>query len=126
MEASDLPLRPWAIALYLVVSRPKGVSSVQLAKDLGVTQKTAWFLAHRIREGSDISLEAFDGPVEIDEPTSAARRKTSTGASVASTLGIGRKRCRCSESCTGLPIAWQPCPWSLRPRKRPTASSPGS
>ncbi len=67
MEASNLPLRLWAIALYLVVSRPKGVSSVQLAKDLGVTQKTAWFLAHRIREGFDISLEAFDGPVEIDE-----------------------------------------------------------
>ena len=37
MEASNLPLRLWAIALYLVVSRPKGISSVQLAKDLGVT-----------------------------------------------------------------------------------------
>ncbi len=43
------------------------MSSVQLAKGLGVTQKTMWFLAHRIREGFDIKLEAFDGPVEIDE-----------------------------------------------------------
>ena len=75
MEASNLPLRLWAIAVYLVMSRPKGVSSVQLAKDLGVTQKTAWFLAHRIREGFDISLEAFEGPVEVDEAYVGGKEK---------------------------------------------------
>lgn len=51
------------------------MSSVQLAKDLGVTRKTAWFVAHHIREGFDISLEAFDGPVEIDEAYIGGKEK---------------------------------------------------
>lgn len=60
MEACNLPPR----LFYLVVSRSKGVSSVQLATDPDLTQKTAWFLNHRMREGFEISLEAFEGPVD--------------------------------------------------------------
>ena len=67
MEASNLPLDTWAIAIYLVVTRPKSTSAKMLIEDLGVTHKTAWFLVHRIREAwvdDDITLH---GIVEIDE-----------------------------------------------------------
>ena len=50
MSHSPLPLRKWAFAIYLCVTSLKGVSSMKLHRDLKVSQKTAWFLAHRIRE----------------------------------------------------------------------------
>lgn len=50
-EASNIPLTTWFPAVYIAVSHKKGISSVQLAKDLGITQKSAWFVLHRIREG---------------------------------------------------------------------------
>lgn len=67
-EASNIPLTTWFPAMYLIASHKKGISSVQLAKDLGVTQKTAWFMLHRIR----VALKAknsplFSGVVEADE-----------------------------------------------------------
>lgn len=46
---SKIPLRRWFIAIYLLTTCRKGISSVQLAKQVGVTQKTAWFMDHRIR-----------------------------------------------------------------------------
>jgi transposase-like protein len=49
-EASNIPLTTWFPAMYIIASHKKGISSVQLAKDLGVSQKTAWFMLHRIRE----------------------------------------------------------------------------
>src|SRR5450759_838062 len=48
-EDSALPLQKWFIAIYLLMAHKKGISSVQLGKDIGVTQKTAWFMLHRIR-----------------------------------------------------------------------------
>lgn len=66
MERSHLSLQKWAIAIYLHVSSLKGVSSMKLHRDLGITQKTAWFLSHRIREAFDES-GLFLGPVEVDE-----------------------------------------------------------
>ena len=50
MEQSKLPLKKWAIALYLHVTSLKGVSSMKLHRDIGVTQKTAWFMLQRIRK----------------------------------------------------------------------------
>jgi transposase-like protein len=50
-EATNIPLSKWFPAVYIATAHKKGISSVQLAKDLGVTQKTAWFMLHRIREG---------------------------------------------------------------------------
>ena len=68
MVGSPIPLRLWAIALYLEVTRPKGVSGAQLAKDIGVIQKTAWFLLHRIREAwVEDQAAPMPGPVEADE-----------------------------------------------------------
>lgn len=66
-QNSKLPLRKWLIAMYLLTSHKKGISSYQLAKDIGVTQKTAWFMLHRIREMLSIKSPSMQGIVEIDE-----------------------------------------------------------
>lgn len=50
MEASNIPLTKWLMAIYLCTAHKKGISSYQLAKDIGVAQKSAWFMLHRIRE----------------------------------------------------------------------------
>ena len=50
MEESRLPLQKWLLAMYIMTTARKGISSVQFAKEIGVTQKTGWFMEHRIRE----------------------------------------------------------------------------
>ena len=67
MHDSRLPLSKWALAFYLFSTHLKGVSSMKLHRDLGITQKSAWYLSHRIRETWDDSAERFAGPVEVDE-----------------------------------------------------------
>ena len=68
MERSRVSLRKWAIAIYLEMTSLKGVSSMKLHRDLGVTQKTAWFMLHRIREAwAHEASRKFSGPVEADE-----------------------------------------------------------
>jgi transposase-like protein len=64
---SKLPLRKWFIAIYLLSTSNKGISSVQLAKQVGVTQKTAWFMDHRIREAMKQGKGQLFGKVEMDE-----------------------------------------------------------
>lgn len=64
---SKLPLRKWYMAVYLLSTSNKGISSVQLAKQLGVTQKTAWFMAHRIRAAKPQSKAKLTGTIEADE-----------------------------------------------------------
>lgn len=66
MEDSKIPLKKWIFAMYLLTISRKGVSSVQLAKELGVTQKSAWFMAHRIRESCKI-VGLLTGTCEADE-----------------------------------------------------------
>lgn len=64
---SKLSLYKWFLAIYLFSASKKGISSVQLAEMVGVTQKTAWFLNHRIREVYAQNKETLSGKVEIDE-----------------------------------------------------------
>lgn len=67
-EGSKIPLRIWYAALYLVTFHKKGISSLQLANDLGLTQKTSWFILHRIRESfKEKAPEKLKGTIEIDE-----------------------------------------------------------
>ena len=68
-EASKVPLRKWLMAIWLLTSHKKGIASTQLAKDIGVTQKTAWFMLHRLRHAAATkSFNApLDGEVEVDE-----------------------------------------------------------
>ena len=51
-EDSKLPLRKWFMAIWLITSHKKGIASTQLAKDIGVTQKSAWFMLHRLRHAA--------------------------------------------------------------------------
>ena len=67
-ERSHVPLHKWVYAMYLLVTARKGISSLQLAKEIGVTQKTAWFLLHRLREAcGGRNLTKLKGIIEIDE-----------------------------------------------------------
>jgi transposase-like protein len=65
---SKIPLHKWIYAMYLVVTARKGISSMQLAKEIGVTQKSAWFMLQRLREAcSGIDMDKLRGIVEIDD-----------------------------------------------------------
>ncbi len=76
LEASRVPLRKWAFAIYLEMTSLKGVSSMKLHRDIGVTQKTAWFMLHRIREAWSLEQGTmFSGPVEADETYIGGKRK---------------------------------------------------
>ena len=67
MDSSNLGYRKWAIAIYLFSVGIKGVSSMKLHRDLGITQKSAWFMAHRLRLAYQEKQASFQGPVEVDE-----------------------------------------------------------
>ena len=67
MHGSKVGYQNWVIALYLVTTSLKGVSSMKLHRDLGVTQKTAWYILSRIRESYDEVNDLFEGEVEVDE-----------------------------------------------------------
>ncbi len=66
-ERSHVPLHKWVYAMYLLVTARKGISSMQLAKEIGITQKSAWFVLHRLREACGDNLEKLQGIVEVDE-----------------------------------------------------------
>ena len=67
MAASNLGFQVWILAIYLLTTGIKGTSSMKLHRDLGVTQKTAWHLAHRIRSMWQAGDFLLSGPVEADE-----------------------------------------------------------
>ena len=68
MHMSRLPLRKWVFAIYLHLTSLKGVSSMKLHRDIGVSQPAAWYMLQRIREAwNSGDLEQFAGPVEVDE-----------------------------------------------------------
>lgn len=67
LAESKIPLHKWLMAIYLLHTARKGVSSIQMSKEIGVTQKTAWFLNHRIREAMKRNGGLFSGEVEVDE-----------------------------------------------------------
>jgi len=75
MQGSNLGFRVWALAFYLLSTGIKGTSSMKLHRDLGITQKTAWHLAHRIRESWADDMPSFAGPVEADETYMGGKEK---------------------------------------------------
>lgn len=66
-ERSHIPLHKWLYAMYLLLTARKGISSLQLSKEIGIRQGSAWFMLHRIREACGGDLEKLQGIVEIDE-----------------------------------------------------------
>ena len=67
MHGSNLPLSKWGLAIYLMTTRLKGVPSMKLHRDINITQKSAWHLAHRVRKAWESEQGLFAGPVELDE-----------------------------------------------------------
>ena len=81
LSHSRVPLRKWAIAIYLELTSLKSVSSMKLHRDIGVSQPTAWFMLHRIREAwGDGGNGSFSGPVEVDETYMGGKRANMSNA----------------------------------------------
>ena len=119
---SNVPLRKWAISIYLCLTSLKSVSSMKLHRDLNVSQKTAWFMLHRIREAwASETRGAFAGPVEADETfvggkeynkheadrfhegRGAVARRLSQASRIAPLAKCGRRSCRTlpAQRCAG-------------------------
>jgi transposase-like protein len=82
-EDSHIPLRKWLMVLHLMTSSKKGISSLQISREVGITVKSAWFMTHRIREAMrpDGPPDPFlNGTVEIDETYVGGRPRRGTGA----------------------------------------------
>ena len=106
MESSKLGFQVWAVALYLVTTNLKGVSSMKLHRDLGITQRSAWFLAHRLRESWADHGAQFPGPVEVDETYVGGKRKNmprSTRPFPISGNSSGHRSC-------SMALSWRPPP----------------
>ena len=67
MERSHIPLHKWIYGMYLMVTARKGVSSVQLAKEIGISQPSSWFMLQRLREACRTPHDPLSGIVEMDE-----------------------------------------------------------
>jgi len=74
-ERSHVPLHKWIYAMYLLMTARKGISSLQLAKEIGVTQKTAWFMLQRLREACGNDDDMLYGWVEVDETYVGGKEK---------------------------------------------------
>ena len=67
-ENTNIPLTKWFMAIYLILNHKKGISSLQLGRDIDITQKSAWFVNHRLRELTKQKKEGpMSGIVEVDE-----------------------------------------------------------
>ncbi len=67
MQLSRLGYQKWALAIYLATTNLKGISSLKLHREIGVSQRTAWHILHRIRETWANKTCPFEGSIEIDE-----------------------------------------------------------
>ena len=113
MQSSKIGYQKWAMAYYILTTGIKGTSSMKLHRDIGVTQKTAWHMAHRIRETWKNHSLPFDGPTEIDETyiggkegNKHANKKLRAGrGSVGKTAVVGAKD-RETGQITAKPIAF--------------------
>ena len=92
MEGSKLGFQVWMIATFLLSTNLKSVSSMKLHRDLEITQKSAWFLAHRLRRALDRDGDMFAGPVEVDETYIGGKRKNMSNAKrkALAEAGVGR------------------------------------
>ena len=90
MEGSKLGMQTWMIATYLLSTSLKSVSSMKLHRDLEVNQRSAWFLAHRLRVALAREGGLFSGPVEVDETYMGGRRKNMSNSRRKALADTGR------------------------------------
>ena len=89
MEASKLGFQVWMVATFLLSTNLKSVSSMKLHRDLNINQRSAWFLAHRLRVALAEKGGVFAGPVEVDETYFGGRRKNMSNAKRKELAGTG-------------------------------------
>ena len=75
MEGSNLKYRVWAVGIYLFTTNIKGISSMKLHRELGIGQKAAWFMLHRLRKVFEAEVGPFSGPIEVDETYIGGKEK---------------------------------------------------
>ena len=75
MDGSNLKYRAWAVGIYLFTINIKGISSMKLHRELGIGQKAAWFMLHRLRKVFEAEVDPFAGPVEVDETFIGGKEK---------------------------------------------------
>ena len=80
MEGSKLPYRVWAIGIYLFTTNLKGVFSMRLHRELGINQKSALFMLHRLGRATEMGTALFEGPVEADEAYMGGKRMNMSNA----------------------------------------------
>ena len=90
MEGSKIGYQDWLVAAFLVMTSLKSVSSMKLHRDLGITQKSAWFLAQRLRAALSEGAMLFSGPVEVDETYVGGKRKNMSNAKRKELADTGR------------------------------------
>ena len=112
MHDSKLSLSKWGMAFYLFNTSLKGVSSMKLHRDLGITQKAAWHMAHRIRETWNDEMERMAGPVEADETyiggkefNKHAARKLNAGRGPVGKVAVAGVRDRTTGKAKGKVVA---------------------
>ena len=89
MENTRMPYRAWAVGIYLFTTNIKGVSSMRLHRELGISQKAAWFMLHRLRLAFEAETGPFSGPVEADESYFGGKRKNKSNAERKAATGRG-------------------------------------
>src|SRR5665213_2921736 len=90
-ERSHVPLHKWIYAMYLLVTSRKGISSMQLAKEIGITQKSAWFVLQRLREACGNDTTLLSGLVEIDEAYFGGKEKKMGRGTVGKIAVVGMR-----------------------------------
>lgn len=109
-ENTKLPLKVWFGAMWLISNHPKGIASTTLAKDLGITQKSAWFVLHRLRYAArtqSFNTPPMSGVVEVDEtfvgegPQSAGARQWRAWRHYWQSIRHRRGRARRRRYCSG-------------------------
>ena len=89
MQSSKLPYRVWAVGVYLFTTNLKGISSLKLHRELGIGQKTAWFMLQGLRKAAENQEPMFSGPAEVDETYFGGKRKNMSKSKRATMTGRG-------------------------------------